>query len=62
MNSNNTVVVKTRTGFKEYLYNKMLLKLYKEAPTPKTSEVPKPEKTLNEKRRNNKKKIPEKNI
>ena len=36
VNPNNTVVVKTRTGSKEYLYNTM----------PKTSEVPKPKETL----------------
>ena len=48
VNPNNTVVVKTRTGSKEYLYNTMLLKLYKEAPTPKTSEMPETEKTLKE--------------
>ena len=29
--------VKTRTGSKEYLYNTMLLKLYKEAPIPKAA-------------------------
>ena len=37
---NNTVVAKTRTGSKEYMYNLML---YKEAPIPKSSEVPKSE-------------------
>ena len=30
--ANNTVMVKTRTGSKEYIYNTMLLKLYTEAP------------------------------
>jgi transposase InsO family protein len=48
VNPNNTVVVKTRTGSKEYLYNTMLLKLYKEAPIPKTAEVPKVEKSSSE--------------
>ena len=41
VNPNNTVIVKTRTGSKEYLYNTMLLKLYKEAPIPKAAEIPK---------------------
>ena len=32
VNPNNTVVVKTRTGLKEYMYSTTLLKLYTEAP------------------------------
>ena len=35
-----TVVFKTRTGSKEYIYNTMLLKLYKEAPKSQTPEKP----------------------
>ena len=49
VNSNNTVVVKSRTGSKEYMYNTMLLKLYREAPKPQTSDAPKPDNPTNPK-------------
>ena len=44
---NNTVVVKSRTGSKEYMYNTMLLKLYKEAPEQTTSETSKADSPAN---------------
>ena len=60
-NSNNTLVVKTRAGSKEYIYNTMLLKLYKEAPKTQ-KETGKPKSVIPPDQKSSEEEIPKENI